>query len=284
MAKFEGTFLEFEKFIGPTTNKIVTRLGKQLKKNQKSCQNHAIQGESCGIWKRLDAAHFSHKNKDRKSMIEEILKTNFISTHSTEIYTVDLELFLNKFNEVHTPLQDNLIMLCRKHHRQYDIINKDASNTEVLEEEYDDTEIVENESNKDVEIEQHVVLNNLNDKHDKKLVKEAIINYLNIYDVNKENCSFAKFGNKKWQFDIIEKKLDKDYFFIFYDSSDNTFDVGKLSSIQIEAIKLQLKTKKSKTRSTEKSFNVTFDGINYVEVHSNQVFERIYSGSLQLKN
>lgn len=283
MAKFEGTFLEFEKFIGATTNKVITRLGKQLKKHQKSCQNHSIDGENCGIWKRLDAAHFSHKDRDRKTLVEQILKTNFLDEGSKGIYKVDLNVFLKKFEEEHAPLHDNLIMLCRTHHSKYDKKNKVASSIEILDEEYDEIEINENEINKDVDVEEHVVMNNLDDKHDKKAVKEAIISYLQIFKVNKDNCSFAKFGNKKWQFDIIEKKLDKDYFFIFYNSIDNSYDVGKLSSPDIKAIKPKLKTKKSKKRSTEKSFNVIFDNVNYVEVNSNQVFEIIYSGSLNLK-
>ena len=94
MAEFKGTFKDFEQFIGPTTNKVVTKLGKQLKKKQKSCQNHSlndntINNEKCGVWKKLDAAHFSHLQRDRKSIIKKILEEKY--KLSEDLYLVDLE-------------------------------------------------------------------------------------------------------------------------------------------------------------------------------------------------
>lgn len=125
MAKFEGSFEDFEKFIGPATSKMVTKLGKELKKSQKSCQNHVLKNhtphsEPCGKYKNLDAAHFSHKKLDRKSIIRTILNEHFAKG---DLYSVDLNRFLNYYEKAHTPLEDSLIMLCRQHHVPYDKFN-----------------------------------------------------------------------------------------------------------------------------------------------------------------
>ncbi|SFH77868.1 hypothetical protein [Halpernia frigidisoli] len=281
MALFEGTLEEFEKFIGPATNKVVTRLGKQLKKTQKSCQNHIIGDKTCGVWKSLDAGHFSHLGNDRKSMIQEILKKYLIKNGL--IYHVDLMLFLDEFEKAHSPLNKNLIMLCRQHHINYDLKNRIKDKKITIEQNYNDTEISENDIQEPILISQEILLNNLATRVDKKVVKDKIIFLLAHLNISTENCAFAKYTNKKWQFDIAEKKLDQDYNFIFYNSLNYSFDVGKISRYAIQKIIPKLKSKTYKDRNNEKSFNIIFDGTDYVEIGSDQIFEIIYSGKLDLK-
>lgn len=43
MGKYLRNKEDFEVLIGPFTNKIVTTLGKELRKKQKSCQNHKLE-------------------------------------------------------------------------------------------------------------------------------------------------------------------------------------------------------------------------------------------------
>jgi hypothetical protein len=283
MATFEGTFEEFEKFIGPATNKVVTKLGKELKKTQKSCQNNSLKenttnSEYCGVWKSLDAAHFSHLGKDRKSLISKILKTNYVKEGN--IFSVPLFKFLEKFEKAHSLLDKNLIMLCRQHHVQYDIKNRGTKN--IAEDNYKEIEVSANEVEEAIRVEENMMLNNLESTHDKTAVKSAIIHRLQNIGVNKGNCTFAKQGNKKWQFDIIENKLNQDYYFIFYNSLNYTFDIGKLLQSDIEKMKVVLKSKEYETRNNEKSFSVFFDGSDYHEINSKQIFEIVYSGELEL--
>src|SRR5690606_21357666 len=141
MAVFTGSLVDFEKFIGPATNKIVTRLGKELKKTQKTCQNdilgeHTTFPDYCGKYKSLDSAHFSHRKLDRKSIIKNILDANY---KDGTTYSVDLNSFLNHYEKAHRPLSDNLIMLCRQHHSAYD--KKHKVTADYTEEIDTDTEI-----------------------------------------------------------------------------------------------------------------------------------------------
>ena len=192
MATFEGTFADFEKYIGPATNKIVTKLGKELKKNQRSCQNstlenHTLNNEYCGKYKSLDAAHFSHKESDRKSMIKKILNENFVKG---DAYSVNLNQFINIYEENHRPLNANLIMLCRQHHHAYDRNNR-ISTEEIFEDE-----------NEFVVIEDEVVAFNEdpNLEVDSKKLKSAIEQQYP-YLQNGE-CKIASLDHENWNFNF----------------------------------------------------------------------------------
>ena len=190
MAVFTGSLADFEKFIGPATNRIVTKLGKELKKSQKTCQNnvlgeHTTVAEYCGKYKSLDSAHFSHKKLDRKSIIKNILNVNFKNGNS---YSVDLNTFLHHYEEAHKPLKDNLIMLCRQHHRAYD--KKHKVKNEYYEENDIDTEM---KADKDIT------------KSDVKQLKNKLIDSLDY--LKNANSKIARISGEQWNFNIgIEEK------------------------------------------------------------------------------
>lgn len=191
MALFEGSFVDFEKFIGPATNKIVTKLGKELKKRQKTCQNnflgkHTMNCDKCGKYKSLDTAHFSHKKLDRKSIIKNILNEYYKNGSS---YSVDLNTFLNHYQEAHLPLEDNLIMLCRPHHRAYD--KKHNVKDEYFEENDVDTGVmVDSEDSR---------------KSDVKQLKNKLIDSLDY--LKNANSKIARISGEQWNFNIgIEEK------------------------------------------------------------------------------
>ncbi|MDM1346497.1 hypothetical protein [Myroides marinus] len=273
MALFTGSFKEFEKYVGPTTNKLITKLGKELKREQKSCQNHQIGGENCGVWKRLDAAHFSSQGRDRKSMIKELLESNF--KIEEDIYNVDLDKFIILFEEQHRNkgLSSNLIMLCRQHHARYDLPYK-GKNVGF---EYEDVEILENYSLLPL------LLTDAISEHKSTEIKKSIVKEINELGVTLSNCSYAKFTNKKWQFDIKEDKLKQDLYFVFYNPSDYSFDIGKITEAELDKISMSLKQKEYDDRKAERSFSFDFDGDNYIEKHTQQIVKVIYSNRFEIQ-
>ncbi|MEJ5106652.1 hypothetical protein [Chryseobacterium sp. MYb328] len=203
MAVFEGSFADFEKFIGPATNKIITKLGRELKKSQKTCQNNALgeytnNPDYCGRYKCLDTAHFSHKKLDRKSIIRNILNRYFKNGDS---YSVNLNTFLNHYEEAHKPLKDNLIMLCRQHHSAYDKKHKVV-----------DEYVLDNEIDNKIQF---------NDKKiteiDSGKLKERLVNEIRYLKKGNNNISSIS-GKEKfiWNFNI--SKNSKKGFFIMFKS------------------------------------------------------------------
>jgi hypothetical protein len=224
MAKFEGTFEEFEKFIGPTTNKLVTKLGKELKKSQRSCQNHVLgehtsNSEYCGKYKGLDTAHFSHNKLDRKSMIKNILNEHFANENS---YSVDLNLFLSYYEQAHLPLSDNLIMLCRKHHSAYDKKYKVKAD-----------DILQNKIDTEIEIASEEITKAGIGKLKKKLVNE--IGYLKEGKINIASIS----GKEKffWNFNI--SKNNKKGFLLCLNQFDKSVTVLKYDFTQLKVGRLK---------------------------------------------
>lgn len=251
MARFIGTEDEFNQYIGPRTNKIVTSLGKELRKKQKSCQNHVegIEGDKCGKHKLLDAAHFSHKNRDRKSIIKEILDKNFSSEDN---YDVDLEYFNNLFIEAHYPLEENLVMLCRQHHSQYDKKNKRIVNYAE-----DAVEIEE-------VIDIHVALDFK--KNAKEIKKDIIsqIEYLSSGDV-----SIASLSHDSWNFNI-SKNSSKGWLLAF-NQYDNSVTILKYDLTAVDVSTLVKKDKK------KLSLNIPFSDEKFIEKKTGYVFEVVDS-------
>lgn len=272
MAIFKGSFIEFEKYVGPTTNKIITRLGKELKKTQKSCQNHQLEGEYCGVWKRLDAAHFSSKGRDRKSIIKVLLDSNF--KIDEDLYEIDLDKFVSIFEDEHRKgeLESNLIMLCRQHHVVYDLPYKGK----IFDNDYEVVEITENDSISPL------LLNKEISEHRTQTVKSAILEAVRHLTINSKNCSYAKFTNMKWQFDIKEEKLAQDLYFVFYTPRDYSFDIAKLTQQEIKRIASDLKQKEYDDRKVEKSFVFLFDGEYYIEKNTSCKMEIIYSNHFEI--
>lgn len=261
MAKFIGTFEEFETFIGPSTNKIVTRLGKQLKKKQKSCQNHTLgehtlDASKCGKHKSLDAAHFSHNGKDRKSIIKRILEKNF--KNSDNLYEVNLDAFLDFYNEAHSPVENAIVMLCRTHHSAYDKKNKIT----------DEYIIVDNEP---VSIEEQLIPKVGEGTLAVKTAMQNHVDYLEGVD-----CFAAGISSESWNFNIPVKS--KSGYLLCYNALDLTVTVLKYNFSENDLVCLQDNLKKDK-----KSYSILipYSDIEFKDIKSGYEFEFVEEFVLQ---
>lgn len=261
MATFEGTLLEFDKFIGPTTNKVVTRLGKQLKKTQRSCQNDSLKkftvdDEYCGKYKSLDAAHFSHLKLDRKSIIKNILNKHF---KKDKAYSVDLVKFLQHYEKAHMPLEKNLIMLCRQHHVIYDRFNKSTEADELESNEIDEIVLINLKDNQEIDLK--------TDEIKKLLISQ--IDYL-----NSANCNIARISGKEdffWNFNI--KKSLKSGYLLCLNQFDRTVTVLKydflndqIGNVKKNKNKISLLIPFSETEFKDKGSDYVYEVIECIEL------------------
>lgn len=261
MATFEGTFEDFEKFIGPSTNKMVTRLGKQLKKTQRSCQNSTLEkntlnDEFCGKYKNLDAAHFSHKELDRKSIIEKILDAHF---KNDKKYIVDLEQFLIFYEVEHQPLNEKLIMLCRQHHVSYDRFNKSREADELQINETDEVSSISLNNSQEIDL-----------KTD--LIKKQIINQFDY--LRNTNCNIARISGKDeffWNFNI-DKNIKNGYL-LCLNQFDRTvtvlkydFSINQIGNVKKNVNKISLLIPFSETEFKDKGSNYLYEVIECIKL------------------
>tara|TARA_R110002050_G_scaffold298320_1_gene461430 strand:+ start:601 stop:1326 length:726 start_codon:yes stop_codon:yes gene_type:complete len=109
MASFIGTFDEFIKYINPRAKNVVNAITKTHKLGKGKC-------EHCGsTTETLEAAHVA--GRERPKIIEEILD----EFRNGEMITVDLEVFENLFLQAHEPIEQVILVLCRKCHNEYDL-------------------------------------------------------------------------------------------------------------------------------------------------------------------
>ena len=116
MASFTGTKEEFHRYIGPRLRNIVQQITKKRKSQISVC-------EHCGAEAELEAAHV--KGLGRKDIVDRILK----ESTTGGIYTVDLELFEDRFKGEHQPLEKFILLLCGECHRKYDSGSTDHRRT-----------------------------------------------------------------------------------------------------------------------------------------------------------
>lgn len=108
MAFFEGSYDEFNKYIGPLARNVVQKMTKDYK-GGKVC-------EMCHkSVKELDAAHIH--GEERKQKIFFILNSNYKVGSG---YRVDLNDFFIKFKESHLPIEKHFKFLCKECHKKYD--------------------------------------------------------------------------------------------------------------------------------------------------------------------
>ena len=130
MSKFVGTFEDFNKFINPFTRNLVANISRKEKKHR-TCSH-------CKNRTKLEAAHL--KGKERPVIVANIIceMTGKKEINGNDIIDIDLNLFLQKFTDEHTPLDKSVIILCRSCHREYDKTNgieiEDYINVDDLEE------------------------------------------------------------------------------------------------------------------------------------------------------
>ena len=133
MSHFKGTFEEFYKIINPLTRNLVANMSRKAKKHT-TCSN-----SGCNKRTTLQAAHIS--GKERPTIVANIIceMLNKVQIDKDDMIDVNLNLFLQKFVEEHTPLEKSIKILCRECHIKYDKENKtefkDVINIDNTEEE-----------------------------------------------------------------------------------------------------------------------------------------------------
>ena len=222
MATFKGTFEEFIDFVGPMTRNIVCNMARSHKKHT-TCSH-----DGCKKRKPLEAAHY--KGKDRPKIIADILN-NFQSDDN--LYSVDLKTFKEKFIMAHTPIHTVILPMCKEHHREYDKV-------EGIEPEYP---IIISEIEKDEDAYTDEELDNL-EKSELNMIKEHLKTSLlstiksevcNKYNLLSIQVTFSKISNANglYNFDIVKKKFEKDFVFIFYNQNEYKVALIKAKTITV---------------------------------------------------
>ena len=111
MARFEGTFEEFNEYYGPKIRNLVANMTKSEKNTL---------GNTCQICDEikssLDAAH--KHGMERKTLMRKALEKY---SKRDNWYVVDnLGKLLSEIKELHMPILDIFLFLCRDCHRKYD--------------------------------------------------------------------------------------------------------------------------------------------------------------------
>lgn len=116
MASFSGTDREFRRYIGPRLRNLVQQITKRHKATVGAC-------EHCGAQNNLESAHVA--GRDRNEIIDLLLQ----NCKYNGVVTVDLVQFEEKFKVEHEPIEESIVILCNRCHREYDSASANADNT-----------------------------------------------------------------------------------------------------------------------------------------------------------
>ena len=108
MAIFKGTRQEFDRFIGPRVRNVIQQISRSYKKEIGCCEHCDAQNVQ------LDAAH--RHGFERPVLIEKALQ----EFTSDKIITANLSQVDKKIKELHDPIADVILVLCKKCHLEYD--------------------------------------------------------------------------------------------------------------------------------------------------------------------
>lgn len=186
MAKYTGNLTDFLRYVGPLTRNIVSNLSRKYKKHT-TCYH-----KDCGKWKLLEAAHI--KGFERPTIIANILEEY---KQGDDYYEIDLNEFKEKFILAHTPIENVILPMCKKHHLEYDNENKINQEYPVI-----INEFIDEEDNTDYSVEELI---ELEEKEIKAVVKEISI------QENNKVFIFKILGKlKAINFDFIETFIDSE--------------------------------------------------------------------------
>ena len=113
MSYFKGSFEEFYKIINPLTRNLVANMSRKAK------QHTTCSTPGCNKRTGLEAAHLA--GKSRPTITADIV-CKMIGKKDLDngIIEIDLDVFLQKFIEEHTPLEKSIKILCKECHKKYD--------------------------------------------------------------------------------------------------------------------------------------------------------------------
>ena len=123
MAIYEGNIEDFKKFINGYSRNLIQNLTKKHKKNR-TCSL-----KECKIKKNLHAAHL--QGKERPKIINKIL-VSINQSKDDNIIKIDLNEFERLYLSEHEPIDKSIIILCPKHHTEYDNKGKKIDSTDTI--------------------------------------------------------------------------------------------------------------------------------------------------------
>ena len=118
---FEGSFEDFNRFVGPKLRNVIQNFTRTERNAQKGIC------EYCGKQAVLQSAH--REGEDRPQIIKAVLEDKF--KISNDWYRVNLAKFEECFKDAHTPIKDHIFFLCNDCHNKYD--KKKTITTEDIE-------------------------------------------------------------------------------------------------------------------------------------------------------
>lgn len=108
MALFKGTRQEFDRYIGPLVRNIIQQISRRHKQEIGCCEHCGASGVQ------LDAAH--RHGCERPVLIDKAL----MDFTSGKVITADLSLVDSKIRDLHNPIEDVILVLCKECHKRYD--------------------------------------------------------------------------------------------------------------------------------------------------------------------
>lgn len=247
MATFEGTFEDFNVFVGPLARNIVSNLSRKHKKKT-TCRH-----EGCNKRKPLEAAHI--KGKERVLIIYEILKS-YQKEDEVDSYMVDLKKFETDFIAAHTPIEDIILPMCKEHHLEYDKKENIPSEYPIILTQF------ENEQGEDLYTEEELIAF---EQSEYKLLKDTIqdSNQKTIkseiqdkYNLEKSQVAFSRISeaNGLWNFDVAKMKFANDFAFIFYDQNEKDYKAALIKANTIKTSDFAEKSPKTARFLIDKDF------------------------------
>ena len=221
MAHFEGTIVEFMRFIGPHARIMVWSITQKHRKKIGKC-------EECSSPLKLEAAHV--KGKERPLLIANILS----QFKEDNVIRIDLNEFEERFIEAHQPIESTIRILCNSCHKKYDNANQIH---EIVPGEI----TVDNPADLDkYALEEGKIIQNL--INEKEMDKTKAINFCKTKSITSLHLSNTLFSNiiaaqNVWWFEPHNKKFASNLYFILNNDQSKTLFIFKLpaNTIRIPA-------------------------------------------------
>ena len=254
MSYFKGTFEEFYKIINPLTRNLVANMSRKAK------QHTTCSTPGCNKRTSLEAAHLA--GKSRPTITADIVR-KMIGKKDLDngIIEIDLDVFLQKFVEEHTPLEKSIKILCKECHKKYDKENNvefnDVINIDNIEDEATDEDFKE------------AVLSTMKKEDIRALVAKEVKDFS-----FSDSCFFANVNKTKavWWVEPNKDKFNNSWLLLNNTEKKEVHLFKMDSKLSTE----KLKTRKDKnnqykleilTENAPNSFKDRFSGVDFKEFY-----------------
>lgn len=247
MAQFEGTIVEFMRFIGPHARIMVWNITQKHRKKIGKC-------EECASNIKLEAAHV--KGKERPLLIANILS----QFKEDEVIRIDLNEFEERFIEAHLPIESTIRILCNPCHKKYD---NSKQIHEIVPEEIE----VDNPAGLvKYALEEGKIIQNL--INEKEIDKTKAINISKTKSLTSLHLSNTLFSNinavqNVWWLEPNNKKFASDLYFILNNDQSRTLFVFKLPANTIRNPAEHFKQRNDDSRTNCSDIYIPVSGIKF---------------------